>query len=813
MRILWLVVFAAACRATLPSADTTQDADGDGVLVGDDCNDTDPLVFPGAVESCNGVDDDCNGAIDDIGEGQGTALYADSDQDGYGEGEPIYACEAFDGVTELAGDCDDSDGSIFPGAPEPDCTDTVDRDCDGFAPAEDADEDGFAACEDCNDDDANVRPGAVERCNGVDDDCNDLIDDDAVDAPIWYRDGDEDGFGDADQTEAACDAPEGFVGSSADCDDTNQDIRPGADETCDGVDQDCDGGVDEQSIDAPQWFADSDEDGFGGPLSVRECSAPAGFLAESTDCNDLDPLAFPNAPETCNGADDDCDQVVDNDAVDPTTWYADPDGDSWGDASTGTTAACVLPDGFAVRNGDCAEGDAGVNPGAVETCNGIDDDCDQDIDENAVNRDTFYADSDGDGYGDARFAVLACALPDAHADNADDCNDGLASVNPMAPERCNGIDDDCNSEIDDDPIDLASFYRDTDGDGYGVAGDVTEACDAPDGYVADAGDCAPDDLSVFPTALELCNGVDDDCDDEMDEDAVDAPSWYADVDGDGYGGERFVEVACDQPEGFFAEAEDCDDLDSDVSPEAVDVCGDGIDQDCDGEDRTGIDGGSPECAAISCAAILETDTESPNGAYWIDATGTAPVETWCDQTGGGWTLAFVKNSVDQNDYGDFGSGYVRTENLTVDPADASAASVGMSGWMDMNEASWTELRIHSYRNGTESFRSDVIDRASLRIDFGQDGYLLYGEHGYFWCGGDASYTDAGRGQVNRPSGAPADCKGHGSLGDGWDFSRVTRTNSGLTLCGASASRWMHDAFAGVWVYYPNAGAAHALWVR
>ena len=473
----------------------------------------------------------------------------------------------------------------------------------------------------------------------------------------------------------------------------------------------------------------------------------------------------------------------------------------------------MLPDGFAVRNGDCAEGDAGVNPGAVETCNGIDDDCDQDIDENAVNRDTFYADSDGDGYGDARFAVLACALPDAHADNADDCNDGLASVNPMAPERCNGIDDDCNSEIDDDPIDLASFYRDTDGDGYGVAGDVTEACDAPDGYVADAGDCAPDDLSVFPTALELCNGVDDDCDDEMDEDAVDAPSWYADVDGDGYGGERFVEVACDQPEGFFAEAEDCDDLDSDVSPEAVDVCGDGIDQDCDGEDRTGIDGGSPECAAISCAAILETDTESPNGAYWIDATGTAPVETWCDQTGGGWTLAFVKNSVDQNDYGDFGSGYVRTENLTVDPADASAASVGMSGWMDMNEASWTELRIHSYRNGTESFRSDVIDRASLRIDFGQDGYLLYGEHGYFWCGGDASYTDAGRGQVNRPSGAPADCKGHGSLGDGWDFSRVTRTNSGLTLCGASASRWMHDAFAGVWVYYPNAGAAHALWVR
>ncbi len=112
--------------------------------------------------------------------------------------------------------------------------------------------------------------------------------------------------------------------------------------------------------------------------------------------------------------------------------------------------------------------------------------------------------------------------------------------------------------------------------------------------------------------------------------------------------------------------------------------------------------------------------------------------------------------------------------------------------------------------------SNDIRRSSLRINFGQDGYLLHNDpNGYFWCGGRASYTDAGTGQVNQPTGAPADCKNHGSLGSGWDFSNSgTVANTGLTMCGIdNGSNWMYGGFATNQVFYPTPGAAQAIWVR
>ena len=104
----------------------------------------------------------------------------------------------------------------------------------------------------------------------------------------------------------------------------------------------------------------------------------------------------------------------------------------------------------------------------------------------------------------------------------------------------------------------------------------------------------------------------------------------------------------------------------------------------------------------------------------------------------------------------------------------------------------------------------------MRIEFGQPGYLLYAEPNnlYSWCGGPASYTDGGVGQVNKPPGAPNDCKNHASLGSGWDFSLSgTQYNLGLTLCGGDYSTWMYRNYGNTMIFYPTPGAAYVVWTR
>ncbi|HMU69832.1 MAG TPA: MopE-related protein, partial [Chitinophagales bacterium] len=109
-----------------------------------------------------------------------------------------------------------------------------------------------------------------------------------------------------------------------------------------------------------------------------------------------------------------------------------------------------------------------------------------------------FADADGDGY-----------TSDV------DCNDADAAINPGATEICNGMDDNCNGDIDEGAG--ATWYADADGDTYGDAASTTVACDMPEGYVADATDCNDADAAVNPGATEVCNGVDDNCDGNIDE--------------------------------------------------------------------------------------------------------------------------------------------------------------------------------------------------------------------------------------------------------------------------------------------------------
>jgi hypothetical protein len=608
---------------TAPPADTAPeviDADEDGYSAEVDCNDHDASIHPGAEELCDGVDNDCDEEID---EDLTSVFYRDEDGDGYGDdGSAEALCEAPDGWVSQGEDCDDSRDDVYPGAEEP--CDGADNDCDGETDEDgdsiwyqDGDGDGFGdadvtqlACSpgdgwaahaaDCDDSRADVNPDAEEVCDEADNDCDGAVDEDVT--TTFYADDDGDGWGDAGETTQACELPDGYRAVAGDCDDGDAAIHPEADEYCDGVDNDCDGVLDnDDALDASTWYGDVDGDGYGGEDSTTTaCTQPSGYEASATDCDDSDAAVHPDASELCNGIDDDCDGALDEEPVDASTWYGDADSDGYGSSGSGVLEACEQPSGYQASDDDCDDLDAAIHPGATELCDGVDNDCDgaTDIDDpDIADAGTWYADGDGDGFGDPAATTLACEQPSGTVADGGDCDDGDAQINPDAEEICGGVDEDCDGLVDDDDGDLVGgepWYADRDGDGFGDAGSLVEACVAPSGFVADEADCDDGDASINPDADEYCDGVDNDCDGEVDDGAVDVSEYYADVDGDGFGDAAETVMDCTAPSGFVATGDDCDDADASVNPGATELC-DGVDNDCDG--ATDID--DPDVADAS----------------------------------------------------------------------------------------------------------------------------------------------------------------------------------------------------------------------
>ena len=425
------------------------------------------------------------------GDGLGDLLFGSLYNDGGGNAAgavyviPGFVCEDVDGdgFSTCDSDCDDSDASVFPGAPDP--CDGVDSDCGGALDLEyDDDADGISECEgDCDDDDPTVYPGAPEVCDNRDNDCDGSL-----------MEGEEDGDGDG-------------YGACADCDDLDPGVHPGADEGCDGVDTDCDGAVDPTEM-------DDDGDGFA------ECA---------DDCDDVDPSVYPGAADICgDGIDSDCggdlayEQDYDGDG------YAPCDGDCH-DNNPDLNPGDLDGDGVSSCDGDCDDLDDEIYPGAAERCNGLDDDCDGQPGVDEADYDTDgYMPCEGDcddftGWINPGQAENTCNgvdddcdpdtadLPDVDGDGHStcygDCDDDDPGSHPGATEACDNLDNDCDGTID---------------EGFDLDGDGFSSCIH--------GDCDDGDPLIHPGAPEIpYDGIDQNCE----------GGDLTDIDGDGHDGGHF----------------------------------------------------------------------------------------------------------------------------------------------------------------------------------------------------------------------------------------------------------------------------------
>lgn len=368
---------------------------------------------------------------------------------------------------------------------------------------------------------------------------------------------------------------------------------------------------------ATTWYLDADADGYYAS-STSSCTNPgSGFTATqgiNGDCNDAVASIHTGATEICgNGIDEDCsgadlscgnagcmDPIACNYNAAATIedgsctyatleYFTDADADGFGAGLS--SLFCSNPGaGFSLSNTDCDDNNAGISPNAIEICNGLDENCNGEIDEFVTG--TFYADMDADGFGDLNNAIQGCTQPVGYVSNADDCDD------------------------------MALTYQDLDGDGDGSLN--LDPCGVNNNL-----DCNDNAAGINTQAAEFCgNGIDENCD-GVDETCTGIPgctdvlacnydaaatqnngsclyasNWYLDMDTDGF----YVSSvsSCTNPgAGYTAIAGisgDCNDADATINAAATEICGDNIDQDCSGADLP--------CAVLGCMDATACNFES-----------------------------------------------------------------------------------------------------------------------------------------------------------------------------------------------------------
>lgn len=455
---------------------------------------------------------------------------------------------------------------------------------------------------------------------------------------------------------------DGYSEEAGDCDDTDAGRSPGISEVCgDGIDQDCSG----SDLDC----RDMDNDGDG----VTE---------NGGDCNDADAGMSPGASEVCgDGIDQDCS------GADTACPAVDADGDGHASIDTG--------------GDDCDDTDSDIHPGATDVCgNGIDEDC-SGLDSRCGR------DSDGDGHTTEAFG-------------GDDCNDNNPAVYPGAPELCDTLDNDCDEQVDEGVT--TTYYQDSDGDNYGNASVMQSVCAQAQGYVLNSTDCNDGSALVYPGATEICgDGIDQDC---SGADTTCPGTGQTDADADGHASTA-------------TGGDDCNDQDPAVYLNATETCGDGIDQDCSGADlecpsgETDADVDGHASAASGGDDCNDGDTTIYPGAAEICGDGIDQncdgVDSSCDSSGYFWPATAVPVAY-----------YISTDMTD----EIAAAAIGMNTWGDDGGANFA----YDYKGTNSDTAATTQDGANTIMSYDAEGGCHGSASGgwrlsyyYYWKYDDTKY--------------------------------------------------------------------------
>ncbi len=651
-----------------------------------------------------GDDNDGDGAIQEI-----QACYLDEDRDGYGDPDKVVELEypPSNCIQDIT-DCDDADETIFPGAPEicdgldNNCNDEIDEG-DACGVCEDGDErdvscgigecaaTGSETCVDGQWADNTCVPGTPteEICDGLDNNCNGEADDGIEPAATTC------GVGACAGNTGVQECTDGTAIDSCDP------YAGATEEICDEIDNDCDGEVDEGL-----GCVCNDGDTRATACGVGECAAIGTETCVNGQWANNTCVSGSPVNEICDGLDNDCNGEVDN-----------------GIAETATTCGvgeCAGTGVLACVNGGLVDSCQQGTP-ADEVCDGLDNDCNGDVDDGLVC---------GCLDGDTR--EVTCGVGECVSTGTETCVNGQWADSTCVPgdsiaEICDGLDNDCNGEVDN-----------------GIAEEATTCgigeC-AGTGILACVGGELVDSCQEGTPTDEVCDGLDNNCDGTADEGVL--LTFYEDADIDAYGNAAVTTEACAAPTGYIDDNTDCDDGNADVNPGMDEICDNDIDDNCDGlTDDEDTEACAPTEAPLAPINVSATDCDPVN----YDPDHANITITWEPNTEGStasYYQVYRATYDEDNPYELVSAGVTETSYEFVqtwdDVLDTIGPAPGLSPTADFDDANGTYPERQAFIDALIAYRDYALPTV---MDFKAPAFFKVEACNALGCS-DLSEADAG----------------------------------------------------------------------